>query len=357
MEIKVLTKNLNGEARYSGEPSINWLELSSDDYAEHEVYKLSNGSILQEPNKKCRTFKCDFSGGEDNWNGYILGYLYDDGKFIGKYHPLAHSEDSIEAMDGIYIESKAGIVIQGKYYIDNQLEGSFFYKIGEWKFKNVTKSASSTAIATASRVKAPDLFSKDLYKALLSKSSKIKLKHTGREYDHYSHIVRLDLKPTDSDQVVLAISVAYSWMPTMLHLYIGKEYKMKEVLEAVVFIGKIKTYNDFIKNNDKLIDALMLLTNCINHSIVGVSKTLHIFYPECVPMIDSNALKGWDKFFRKYYKKHPDLKLNKTIPLKIPNQVVLFMSYWEFLLIWSRDAGIKNIRLLEEPFYWLGKGH
>ena len=355
MNIVVIAKGLEGDAIYPDISESNLAEIAVNNWPEYESFKLTNGVIVQEPKKECRTIKCDLQGGNDYYDGYIKGYLHNDNKFTGSFDPVLHSGHPIENMDGKYLESKDGLTIFGKYYINNEQSGNFILNFGKMQFKLSGLITTNSESLNKPRSTNNIFFSKELFATITNRAQRIKDKYQLQEYDQYSHIRRLNLKPTDSNSIILATGLAYSWMPTMLHLHIGNKYSMKEVLEAVIFIGKINSYISFIKYNNEIIEALMVLTECINHSIVGVSKTLHIFYPENVPMIDSNVLIGWDLIFRKHYKKHPELRLNKVVPVKVPNQVILYMSYWEYLLEWSESVKVKSVRMIEEPFYWIGK--
>jgi len=156
------------------------------------------------------------------------------------------------------------------------------------------------------------------------------------------------------DWILQAMSVAYSWMPTMLDVYAINETEFLPLLKIIKGLGKIETVQDFEKKHKKIQEWLLLLTPIINNSIVGTSKVLHIFYPKTIPIIDSNVLKGWNKSLMKFYKKYPELRLPTSVPSTNERRVKVFMKYWRLLLIFKQNTQNSSIRVLEEPFYWNG---
>jgi len=155
-------------------------------------------------------------------------------------------------------------------------------------------------------------------------------------------------------ELLIAMGIAYSWMPTMLDIYATDKKHLKQLLPLVKYLRSIKNLYDFDKNAKKIEECLVKITPVINNSIVGTSKVLHIFSPQNIPIIDRNVLKGWNITFKKYYKKYPDLRLPMNIPVTTSRQVSAFMKYWRLLFLFKVNTKTKSIRQLEEPFYWIG---
>jgi hypothetical protein len=89
------------------------------------------------------------------------------------------------------------------------------------------------------------------------------------------------------------------------------------------------------------------MSEVINHSIVGVSKVLHFFSPDFVPIIDSRVVSAWNHFFQ-----HEKQVLLKGCQSSVPASK--YLDYWKALLFWKEQTGLKGIRELEEPFYLIG---
>ncbi|RYY77932.1 MAG: hypothetical protein EOO69_12820 [Moraxellaceae bacterium] len=80
---------------------------------EWDPYKLSNGNIIEEAGKPFKRIICDFYGGEDTWSGYIKGFIYTDGKFLGKMHYVAEAKLAPDNLNGSYILTPNGIELKG----------------------------------------------------------------------------------------------------------------------------------------------------------------------------------------------------------------------------------------------------
>lgn len=92
-------------------------------------------------------------------------------------------------------------------------------------------------------------------------------------------------KKLTEDNIIIGISLLYSWMPTIL-----KNLNLDRIKEATKILNKAKS--------DKRIDhvELKVLINTFNNSLVGTSKLLHFINP------NRNAI--WDsKVYRSYYRK------------------------------------------------------
>lgn len=357
----ILVKDLNGFCIYPDYAEIKNFDLPTTDLTLYERYNLKEGIIFSLENENFKRIKCDV--GCEDWRGYLKGFLYPNNKFGGHFFYINETFQGIEEKDivnGEYKEIKNGYEIKGEWWFKGTRYGFYIY-LSNIPFLNQAKASSAKNIKEPKIIQPKlkstinDILNQDLIMKLQSKADRIKRRYNTDLYDHYSHVKRLHLEPKSSDNLIKAISIAYSWMPTMLHIHISEGVGIKDMLVAANKIGSIKSIDEFIKREEVIRESLIILAGAINHSIVGASKTLHIFSPETVPIIDSNVLKGWDKIFKSKYKKFPELKLNRGIPGKIEHQVAMYMAYWKMLLLWSKTAKIKNVRFFEEPFYWIGK--
>lgn len=312
-------------------------------------YPLTNGNILDMPGKKFRKLKFDFNGLDETWDGYIVGYLYPDKKFLGTFHPVKESEAPDTKLSGTYQYTRGIIKISGIEYGHTSKWG-YYMELAETSDVPKHDEDISDEIKTYSLV-----LTADLSHLLSTKAEKIKRK-AAIKFDHYQGLIDAELNPVTEKDFLLAASAAYSWMPTMLELFPAKQGRFYSELKAVQELGKIKNVKSFKLKEEEINEWLILLTNTINHSIVGVSKTLHLFYPNHIPILDSRVLKAWQKTFGKHYKKYPSLKLSKTVSYSSNRQVPLYMKYWKLMLQWKENSGVASIRDLEEPLYWLGKG-
>lgn len=323
---------------------------------QEEGFLLKNILISQVPQQTYRRIKFDFVGGEDDWDGYSIGFLYEDGKFLGKFHYVKTlANNSLEStLDGRFIETEHGIEIRGDEYYNNKKNCFYIVINNELEEKSATKIKKEPVI-----IKLQDpintILNKEAALLLFQRAESIKKKSKNNSFDLYQPANRLRLQPHTEDALFTAVSLAYSWMPTMLELFPKNGNNLAAELKAVQALQAIKSVSDFEQKEKEIQQHLELLTNAINHSIVGASKTLHLFYPDIVPILDSRVLKAWNKFFGKYYKKHPALKLVQSVPYYSNRQVPLFMKYWKLMLQWKENAGCKTVRELEEALYLLGK--
>ncbi|RYY77931.1 MAG: hypothetical protein EOO69_12815 [Moraxellaceae bacterium] len=199
------------------------------------------------------------------------------------------------------------------------------------------------------------VLTKELHERLNAKALKMEFKSTKGKYSLYDHIIGLGAQPNSVDDLVIAMSIAYSWMPTMLDVYASDKKALKKLLPVIRKLGAIKNIEQFEKQEGSIEEWLVALVQAINHSVVGVSKTLHIFFPKTIPIIDSRLLKAWTNIFAGHYKKEPQLKLPSTVPQNSQRFVRVYMQYWKLLLYWDKNIGSKDMRKLEKPLYWIGK--
>lgn len=95
-------------------------------------------------------------------------------------------------------------------------------------------------------------------------------------------------KKLTEDNIIIGISLVYSWMPTIL-----KNLNLESIKEATKILNKAKS--------DKRIDheELKVLINTFNNSLVGTSKLLHFINPNMYAIWDS-------KVYISLYEKKPN---------------------------------------------------
>lgn len=83
----------------------------------------------------------------------------------------------------------------------------------------------------------------------------------------------------NSESIIVAICLIYSWMPRIIHNVIIPNDEVTKLLN--------KAYNS--TSEDKLSEQeIEKIKYCINNSMVGTSKILHFINPNVYPIWDSN---------------------------------------------------------------------
>lgn len=212
----------------------------------------------------------------------------------------------------------------------------------------------SRPIPTAENRYFEDVLNTELLNEINKLSEEVKIFKSSKRFDTYSKIVKMKLVPDSVDNILIAMGVVYSWMPTMLNVYASDRRHLQKVLRAVKNLGKITSIRHLDNNTENITVWLSTIVPVINNSIVGTSKLLHIYFPRTIPIIDSNVLKGWNSQMKKNYSKNRKLKLPSTIPGTTQRQVVLFIKYWRLMMLFTYNTKSRSIRVCEEPFYWIG---
>lgn len=148
-------------------------------------------------------------------------------------------------------------------------------------------------------------------------------------------------------EIILVVSVAYSWMPTMLGM--KKAYNSIQMNQAAFIVNRLQSIKT-IKNLEYYEDLesdLNTLVSIINNSIVGVSKMLHLF-SDYAPIIDSRVIRSWNHFFRD----------DKN--MKIKNNTVGYIRYWQYMLLWRNEINRNrkrkvSLRDIEKLLYLTGE--
>lgn len=354
-------EKLKGFCIFPPANDIKTFVFSDEALADFYPYPLAGGVIVPPNEKREELLNVDWVGTDEQWPGYIKGFLYKDGKFLGKIHYVPESNLPVENLNGEFKLLENGIEIKGIWYDANESKQGFYIRITRQELSSKlinpkSKESKSTNLKLEKKSNSYlNVLSKELLDLISNKSAVIKRKDKKQVLDQYNQILQLKLQPNSTEQLMLAASVAYSWMPTMLDLY-GTDKSLSKELNAVRLIGSINNSALLESKENEIETNLIILSRFINHSTVGASKTLHIFFPEFIPIIDSNVLKGWNKIFVKHYKKYPELRLPKNIPQTIERQVKVYQKYWKLLAYWGDNIGSNNLRLIEEHFYLIGRG-
>lgn len=150
-------------------------------------------------------------------------------------------------------------------------------------------------------------------------------------------------KSIKSIDVVLAMGIAYSWMPTMLRIYDVNDLNEFDTLIADIgFLKKIQTYKELCRTESEVINAVTRLKSIINHSVVGTSKVLYLFSSQCIPIIDNRVITAWNCFFGNY----PNYMITNT-----PES---YVAYWKALLYWKGGISGCSVRKIEKAFFDYG---
>ena len=162
-------------------------------------------------------------------------------------------------------------------------------------------------------------------------------------------------RPCNKKEDLLQIAgMAYSWMPTMLEFYYKEDNELDLLLKQIHKLEKA--------NREERIELIKKLSLLINHSIVGASKTLHIIYPDLVPLTDSRVARSWNIFFATEIKNKQIEKLPTAWHWKLGDEtqhnkkVNSYIHYWDTLDEWKDSLSSKvSLRDLELRFYLLGE--
>lgn len=107
------------------------------------------------------------------------------------------------------------------------------------------------------------------------------------ESKNYSDLLNLEV--TKSTDLVKAMCIAYSWMPTMLDIHLNDA-------RTAIILKRIKNLKDIDWGSDEELILISELSKAANNSLVGAIKTLHLINPNRFPLIDSRVLIAWKRF-------------------------------------------------------------
>lgn len=329
---------------YSPDDSSPW----NDVFEYTDLCYVTDLVLFTEDADNKRKIKLDISDCDTDWGGTIDGWLFPDWKFTGQFTYERKSGNNYKGIwTGTYELEDGWLILNGDIYELNELVAGFYIEY-ELSANNKTDNRSKN------KGKKPiSPLNKDNYKRLLKLAATIK--NPRSNFDYYDIATKLALKPGTADDLYIAMSIAYSWMPTMLEVRVGKGKKLENYLPAVRYFSRSNRH-DIFNEYDKAREHFTQITELVNNSVVGASKTLHLFYPAQVPIIDSNVVKGWNSFFKTDFTNFPKLKLPGYFSsASKEKQIDAYFDYWNMLNEWMRNTGIKNVREIEEAFYLIGR--
>ena len=358
-----MSDKLNGQIVFLPLQEIKEYVHTEENLRYYDNQKIDGGIISNITGENFQRLNFDIISTNDHWGGYIKGFIYPDGKFLGHFHHVAEANLPNESIKGNWTRIRGGHQIQGVFNEGTNNGYGFYLTIVSTLQHNKRVVGISTARKVSTTVKrksatkiesVKDVLNEETLRIVTTKSATIRKKKGRKGYNIYGHILGWNSTPSTTEDLMIGISIAYSWMPTMLDIYIKDKKELKKLLIAVQELGKIKLLHDINRQQAKIENLLLSLSSAINNSIVGTSKMLHIFFHKTIPIIDSNSLRGWSKIFKRYYKQYPELKLPYNIPSDPNRRVSTYIKYWKLMMMLKINTKSKSIRQVEEPFYWIG---
>lgn len=189
------------------------------------------------------------------------------------------------------------------------------------------------------------IFTQKKFIEIKTRSNSIKASKRKLEWDSYDHYIEFFSKKMklNKDSLILAMGVAYSWMPTMLSIYIMEYKDLDQSVKDVKKLLEIKSFSEINECKEEIIETIKRISAIINNSVVGTSKVLHFFSGGNIPIIDSRVIRAWNLFFRK----NPEIKITSA-PKK-------YVDYWFYLLYWKETIGVPSVRIIEKVFFTYGE--
>lgn len=164
-------------------------------------------------------------------------------------------------------------------------------------------------------------------------------------FDSYSYFLSNPRRLRSADDLITTISIAYSWMPTMLDIFDNNEKSLASLARDIKAFKSIDTSRKLIQKETEIKELLQRLSRATNNSIVGASKVLHLFFPANIPIFDSRTVKAWNKLF--------PTKMKIPI-LNAKNQVNCYYNYWLAILYWKEKLSKSNVREIEKLLFDYG---
>ena len=164
---------------------------------------------------------------------------------------------------------------------------------------------------------------------------------------------RVDL--IDKHSLIISSYFTYGWMPTIL-----KKFNTTQNIDEVISsLNKVK--NQIELNNYDYLE----LVECINNSIVGVSKLLHFINPIDYPIFDSrikfffkynNIIKSiWKPTYQDKEKDIEQYKVYRALCLEIISDSRFEEIYNKSIQQLGFKENITKMRVLENLFFTFGK--
>lgn len=188
-------------------------------------------------------------------------------------------------------------------------------------------------------------FNRSLYKKLAAGASNYNPIRGKKIFDTYPYFIKNKRKLRTADDLIVAISIAYSWMPTMLDMYEQSEISLAKLKKEIVRFKAIHSSVALLKKEIEIKETLTIFCKATNNSVVGASKVLHLFYPLQVPIFDSRVIRAWNKLLP---------AMSKIPILSQRNQVNCFYNYWLGILYWKENLGHIGVRKIEKKLFEYG---
>jgi hypothetical protein len=186
-----------------------------------------------------------------------------------------------------------------------------------------------------------------------------KLSDTGMQLQQYKEFVEsknysklLNRKIESINDLVTAMCIAYSWMPTMLEIH-GDEIDIQSIVEKIVHLRSMEWYGD------EEIELIYRLSKVTNNSIVGAIKTLHLIDSNRYPLIDSRVLIGWKKLQLLAGKEYSIASLGISSEVgknqeHLHKLIDKYFYYRNFIVSWAKELDHLVERDLEFRLYLMG---
>lgn len=189
------------------------------------------------------------------------------------------------------------------------------------------------------------ILNKLTYSTLRKKAALYITKERRVVFDSYSYFSTHPRKLKKTDDLITAISIAYSWMPTMLDILDNDEKSLKYLVKDIRSLSAIKSFKRLQERENEIKQVLIKLSRATNNSVIGASKVLHLFYPTYIPIFDSRVNRAWNHLF--------------PTEMKIPaisqkNQVDSYFKYWLALLFWKEKLSKPGVRDIEKLLFVYG---
>ena len=189
-------------------------------------------------------------------------------------------------------------------------------------------------------------FTRELYEKLADWAAKYKPKRREKIFDTYPYFIKYKRQLKTTGDLIVAISIAYSWMPTMLDMY-GQTEKSFDKLKKEISQFKSFSSSALLEENKPMIKKILAkLSRATNNSVVGASKVLHMFYPRHIPILDSRVITAWNKL--------PKIEKAKIPALNNNNREECYYQYWLGILYWREELKHKGVRRIEKKLFDYG---
>ena len=271
-----MAEKLEGQIVYLTEEEVEDFVFNLNELSSYGYQSIQGAVVAAHSETGIKTVIFDVVGTSEYWDSYVKGFLYDDGKFLGHFYYISDSKKPKESMTGKYASIAGGYEIKGIIYEDGNFPLDFYLQIKtqalkipmsikKEKFPKITtikkledKTPKREVIDTY-----PSILNADLLKGITIKSDKKKKALARKGYLMYDHVIKWKPSAESGDDLIIAMCIAYSWMPTMLDIYVNDKKELNGLLKPVKELGNIKTLEDFDKQTNMIEACLTKLSKAI----------------------------------------------------------------------------------------------